>query len=135
MAALIPRDRSTWTATGIPREFNPSWMGHSIAHWEGYTLVVDTVGFNEFGWVGVGLSAFLQTEKLLVTERFRRLDLGHLEVVTTYDDPGGFKQPFTTREVHSLAAKDEEVLEYVCTENNRDLPHLLNSPEEKRDTG
>ena len=36
-----------------------------------------------------------------------------------------FKQPFTTREVHSLAAKDVEVLEYVCAENNRDLPYLL----------
>jgi len=116
-----------------PKDFNPSWMGHSIGQWEGDTLVVDTVGFNDLGWVGAELLAqFPQTEKLHITERFRRLDLGHLEAVTTYDDPGSFKKPFTSRKVSSLAPKDIEVLEYVCAENNRDLPHLLNPPDEKR---
>lgn len=118
---------------GHPKEFNPSWMGHSIGHWEGDTLVVDTVGFNDLGWVSAGPALFPQTEKLHITERFRRLDLGHLEVERTHDDPGTFQQPFTTREVHPLAPKDEEVQEYVCAENNRDLPHLLApSSEEKR---
>ncbi|HWT78687.1 MAG TPA: hypothetical protein VN648_07770, partial [Candidatus Methylomirabilis sp.] len=60
------------------------------------------------------------------------LDLGHLEVVRTYDDPSEFKKPFTTRQVSTLLPKDVEIPEYVCTENNRDLPHLLNTPEEKR---
>ena len=116
-----------------PKDFNPSWMGHSVGHWEGDTLVVDTIGFNDLGWVGAELLAlFPQTEKLHITERFRRLDLGHLEAVTTYDDPGSFKKPFTSRKVSSLAPKDIEVLEYVCAENNRDLPHLLNPPDEKR---
>ena len=117
---------------GHPKEFNPSWMGHSIGHWEGNTLVVDTVGFNDLGWVSAGPLLFPQTEKLRITERFRRLDMGHLEVERTHDDPGAFQQPFMTRELHPLASKDEEVSEYVCAENNRDLPHLLNSPEEKR---
>ena len=91
------------------------------------------IGFNDLGWVGAELLAlFPQTEKLHITERFRRLDLGHLEAVTTYDDPGSFKKPFTSRKVSSLAPKDIEVLEYVCAENNRDLPHLLNPPDEKR---
>lgn len=115
-----------------PRDFYPSWMGHAIGHWEGDTLVVDTVGFNDLGWVSAGPSSFPQTEKLRITERFRRLDLGHLEVERTHDDPGAFQQPFTTREVHPLRPKDEEVSEYVCAENNRDVPHLLNIPEEKR---
>lgn len=113
-----------------PRDFNPSWMGHSIGHWEGDTLVVDTVGFNDLVGVTVGQRVFPHTEKLRITERFRRLDLGHLEVQRTDEDPGVFRQPFTTREVHPL--EDEEVSEYVCAENNRDLPHLLNIPEEKR---
>ena len=112
-----------------PKEFNPSWMGHSIGHWEGDTLVVDTVGFNDLGWVqpsdakGRWPAGFPATEKLRISERFRRLDLGHLEVETTYDDASEFKKPFTTREVRSLAPKDWEVLEYVCNENEKDAVH------------
>ena len=113
---------------GHPKDFNPSWMGHSVGHWEGDTLVVETVGFNELGPLGGpfgGLAQnFPQTEKLRVTERFRRPDLGHLEVETTYDDPSAFKKPFKTRYVKSLAPGDWETLEYVCAENNRDVQHL-----------
>ena len=121
---------------GHPKEFNPSWMGHSIGHWEGDTLVVESEGFNELGHLGVlfgGLAQNLpRTERLRVTERFRRTDLGHLEVETTYDDPGAFKKPFKTRYVKSLAPGDWETLEYVCAENNRDVQHLGgNSPTEK----
>ena len=118
-----------------PKNFYPSWMGHSVGHWEGDTLVVDTIGFNDLGWLEAGLAglAFPQTEKLRITERYRRLDRGHLEVETTYDDPSAFKKPFTSQVIHYLLPKEEEVPEYVCAENNRDLPHLLgNSPEEKR---
>jgi hypothetical protein len=112
---------------GLPKEFNPSWMGHSVGHWEGDTMVVDTVGFNDLGWIGGGgrwPAGFPTTEKLRITERFRRLDLGRLELETTYDDPSEFKKPFTTREVRLLAPKDEEVLEYVCAENERDVSHM-----------
>src|SRR6185436_7068670 len=56
-----------------PKEYNPSYMGHSVGHWEQDTLVVDTVGFNDRIWVT--FNAFPQTEKMHVTERFRRLDL------------------------------------------------------------
>jgi hypothetical protein len=108
---------------GHPNEFNPSWMGHSVGHWEDDTLVVETAGFNELGWLGNGF--FPQTEKLRTTERFRRTDLGHLEVETTYDDPSTFKKPFTIRRINPLAPNDWEVLEYVCGENNRDLEHIV----------
>jgi hypothetical protein len=111
-----------------PRDFNPSWMGHSIGHWDGDTLVIETVGFNDLGRLGVALGGLSQdaprTEKLHVRERFRRPDLGHLEVETTYDDPGAFNKPFQTRYVKALAPKDEEILEYVCAENERDVRHL-----------
>ena len=113
---------------GHPHDFNPSWMGHSIGHWEGDTLVVDTAGFNDLGWIPSFSSqrpaGFPTTGKLHIAERFRRLDLGRLEVETTYDDPSAFKMPFSTREVRLLAPKDEEVLEYVCTENERDVSHM-----------
>jgi hypothetical protein len=86
---------------GYPNDFNPSWMGHPIGHWEGDTLVVETTGFNALGRLGVafgGLAQNLpQTENLRVTERFRRLDLGHLEVETTYDDPGAFNSRSPSR--------------------------------------
>lgn len=73
----------------------------------------------------IGLAvASAGTEKLRITERFRRLDLGRLEVETTYDDPSEFKKPFTMREVRLLAPKGEEVLEYVCVENERDVSHM-----------
>ena len=86
-------------------------------------MVVDTVGFNDLGWISRGRVVFPQTENLHVTERFRRLDLGHLQVERTFDDPGYLKQPFTTSEVHPLAPKDVDVLEYVCAENEKDVTH------------
>jgi len=109
---------------GHLKGFNPSFMGHSVGHWEGDTLVVETVGFNDRGWVPA-LGAFPQTEQLRVIERFHRADLGHLEVELTFEDPGAFKKPFKMKRVNSLAPKDWEILEYVCAENNRDVPHLV----------
>jgi hypothetical protein len=93
-----------------PRDYTPSWMGHSIGRWDGDTVVVDTVGFNEPGRLGVTLGGLSQdsprTEKVPVTERFRRPNLGHLEVETTVDDSGSFKKPFKTRYVKTLAPKN-----------------------------
>jgi len=106
-----------------PKEYNPSYMGHSVGHWEQDTLVVDTVGFNDRIWVT--FNAFPQTEKMHVTERFRRLDLGRLEVELTFDDPGAFKKPFTLKRSSMLAPDNFEILEYVCAENNRDREHFV----------
>jgi hypothetical protein len=106
-----------------PDDPNPSYMGHSIGHWEDDTLVVDTVGLNDRGWIAFG--SYPQTEKLHVIERFRRPDLGHLEREITFDDPSAFKKPWTLKRVSSLAPKGIDVLEYVCAENNRDVEHLV----------
>ncbi|PWU11517.1 MAG: hypothetical protein C5B51_02435 [Terriglobia bacterium] len=106
-----------------PRDPNPSFMGHSVGHWEGDALVVDTVGFNDRVWLTN--DNYPQTEKMHVTERFRRPDLGHLEMEITFDDPGAFQKPWKMKRVSSLAPRYTEVLEYVCTENNRDIEHLV----------
>jgi hypothetical protein len=106
---------------GHPKEPNPSYMGHSVGHWEGDTLVVETTGFNDVGWLTMAL--YPQTEKLKMTERFRRIDLGHLEVETTFEDPGTFKRPWSNKRVSALAPKEMERLEYVCNENNKDVAH------------
>jgi hypothetical protein len=107
---------------GHPKEPNPSFMGHSVGRWEGDTLVVDTVGFNDRAWLTD--DNFPQTERMHVTERFRRPDLGHLEMEITFDDPGAFRKPWKMKRVSSLAPTSTELLEYVCTENNRDIEHI-----------
>ena len=59
-----------------------------------------------------------------VTERFRRPDLGHLQVEVTVDDPSAFQKPWTMKVAHSLATKDIEIIESICTENERDRAHI-----------
>ena len=97
-----------------PAEADPTWLGHSIATWEGDTLVIDTVGFNDRGWVG---EAYPRTEKLHVVERYTRVDFSRLQVQVTVEDPGVFAKPWHINMNWDLAPK-EELIEYVC-ENNR----------------
>ena len=105
-----------------PKDWNPSFMGHSIGHWEGDTLAVDTTWLNDKTWIS--FAAPIHTEMLHLTERYRRPDLGHLEVETTIDDPGAFQKPWTTKRVQTLAPKEGDVLEFVCEENERDRQHI-----------
>jgi hypothetical protein len=105
-----------------PKDPNPTWMGHSVGHWEKDTLVVDTVGFNDRSWLDP--QGHAHTEKMRVTERFRRPDLGHLEIEFTIDDPGAYAKPWTIKRVSDLDPNDE-VGEYVCSENNKDVEHMV----------
>ena len=105
----------------LPKEPSPTWLGYSVGHWEGDTLVVNSVGFNEQGWLDVGGNP--QTESLRLTERFRRPDFGHLQLEVTFDDPKTFTTPFTLRMDKTYTA-DTEIFEDVC-ENERDSTHLV----------
>jgi hypothetical protein len=105
-----------------PKEPNPDWMGHSIGHWEGDTLVVDTVGFNDKTWLDTG--GHRHTEMLHVIEHFRRPDLGHLEIDFTIEDPGAYAKPWIIKRVADLDINDE-IGEYVCAEGERDAGHLV----------
>jgi hypothetical protein len=105
----------------LPKDPNPTWLGYSVGHWEGDTLVVNSVGFNDEGWLDVGGNP--QTESLRLTERFRRPDFGHLQLEVTFEDPKTFTKPFTLSMTKTYAA-DTEILEDVC-ENERDSRHLL----------
>jgi len=107
---------------GHPNNDNPTWMGHAIGRWEGDTLVVDRVGFNDRGTVGGGANP--RSEKLHVVERYRRPDLAHLEIEFTIDDPGTYTKPWKIHNTWDLAPKGEEVLEFICEENNTDVQHL-----------
>jgi hypothetical protein len=106
-----------------PKELDMDlWDGDSIGRWDGDTLVVDRVGFNERLWVDPG--AHPHSAKLHVIERYRRPDLGHLEKEVTVDDPGVLAKPWTFKAVADLAV-GEEIREFICAENNRDVPHMV----------
>jgi len=105
-----------------PKDPNPTWMGHSVGKWEGDTLVIDTVGFNDKTWITMETSP--HTDEMHLIERWRRPDLGHLEVEITIDDPRAYAKAWTIKRVSDLAP-NEDVMEFICTENNRDVEHMV----------
>jgi hypothetical protein len=104
-----------------PADLNPSWWGDSIGHWEGDQLVVDTVGFNGKTWLD--LAGHPASDQLHVIERYSRPDLGHLKWEITIEDPVMYTRPWKVTEITPLLASGD-LIEYVCTENERDARHL-----------
>jgi hypothetical protein len=100
---------------------NPTWYGESIGKYDGDTLVVDTLGFNDKFWFD--FAGHPHTEKLHIVERYRRPDLGHLEWETAIDDPGAYTKPFTLYG-HTTLQTGTDLIEYICQENNRDVEHI-----------
>jgi hypothetical protein len=107
---------------GLPKDPNPDWMGYSVGHWEGDTLVIESAGFNDRTWID--FEGHPHTEALHLTERLWRPDFGHLEIRRTLVDPEAFAGAWTVPVKLELDA-DTEPLEYVCNENERDRPHLV----------
>jgi hypothetical protein len=106
----------------LPKDPNPTWMGYSVGHWEGDDFVAQTAGFNNQGWLdNDGRPA---TDALHVTERFRRKDFGHMDILITIDDPKAYTKPWMVTLPLKLMP-DTDLLEYVCNENNKDLQHLV----------
>lgn len=104
-----------------PADPEPLWLGYSVGKWEGNTLVVDTVGFNDKGWLdGMGHP---RSESLHVVERFQRRDFGHLDVQVTIDDPKVYTKVFSVK-FTELLLPDSDVTEYFCNENEKDQPHI-----------
>jgi hypothetical protein len=109
-----------------PADPNPTWYGHSIGHWEGETLVVDTVGFNDKFWFDY--LGHPHTEQLHTIERYTRVDKGTINMEVTIDDPGAYAKPFTTIGKARLQPADDELMEYICQENDRDRGHYSGPP-------
>ena len=105
----------------LPEDPNPAWMGYSIAHWEGDTLVVNTAGYNDR--TTLDLAGHPHTEALRLTERYHRRDVGHLDLQVTFDDPKAYTRPWTIPVEFDLVP-DGQLIEYVC-ENERDSQHLI----------
>ena len=106
----------------LETEPNPSWMGYSVGRWEGDTLVVDSFGFNDRTWLD--RDGHPHSEALRTTERYRRLDFGHMQIEITLNDPKVYGRPWTV----SLSAQlnpDTELLESVCNESHHSLEHWV----------
>ena len=99
---------------------SPSWMGYSVGKWEGDTMVVDTVGFNDLSWLDA--AGHGHSEDMRVEERFHRRDFGHLEVAVTITDPKTFTKPITINFVEELLP-DTDLLEHYCLEHETDAAH------------
>ena len=104
----------------LPKDPEPAWYGYSTAKWDRDTLVVDTNGINEATWLDD--SGHPHSDALHITERFRRVDFGHMDVQITIDDPKAYKKPWTVRLGWELMP-DTDLLDWVC-ENEKDTAHI-----------
>jgi len=94
----------------------PWWYGYSVGHWEGDTLVVTTKGLRDGEWLDIFGTPL--TDAATYTERFRRVSYGRMEIDITVDDPKAYTKPWTVR-VNQRIMPEQELLEFVCNENNR----------------
>jgi hypothetical protein len=104
----------------VDADLQPWWYGYSIGRWEGDTLVVESTGFRDDGWLDVYGSPLTDQGRLI--ERWRRPDFGHLEIDVTIDDPKAYTEPFTVRVSHQILL-DQELIEFVCNENEKSSQH------------
>jgi len=104
----------------LPKDPDPTYMGYSTGKWEGDTLVVETAGFRDSWLDGFGHA---RSEQMRITERYRRRDFGHMDVEFTFDDRKYYTRPFSMK-ASLLLLPDSDLIEYVCTENEKDRSHL-----------
>jgi hypothetical protein len=105
---------------GRPRPDNdpqPWWYGYSVGKWDGDTLVVETTGFRDGGWLDVNGAPLTDAAKM--TERFRRVNYGSLEIEVTVDDPKAYTRPWTAVPIRQRLLPDDELIEFVCAENEK----------------
>ena len=100
----------------------PWWYGYSVGHWDGDTLVVETTGFRDDVWLDVEGSPLTNSGKM--TERWRRVKFGLMQIDITIEDPKAYTKPWTIRLNHSIKL-DTDLLDFICVENEKDTSHLL----------
>jgi hypothetical protein len=106
----------------LPKDPDPSWNGFSSAKWDGDTLVAQTIGLRDGAWLDRKGSPLTDAAKL--TERFRRVNYGRLEIELTVDDAKAYTAPWTVK-LNQLIVLDTELLDYYCLDNERDAGHML----------
>jgi hypothetical protein len=111
---------------GHPKDLDPTWMGNSVGHWDGDTLVVDVTGVND----KVSVGEYRHTTAYHLVERFQRTSFDTLKYSATIEDPNVFAQPWT--EVGTFTLHPEwDLQEYICEENNHDYKKLFAVPAAK----
>ena len=111
---VVPTDGRTH-----PKDVEPSWMGHSVGKYEGDTLIIDTIGFNGKTWIDT--AEHPSSDALHVIERVRLIDADHLEYEVTWDDPKTYAKPLKNTRIFVRMKPGEELMEWWCMENNKDL--------------
>lgn len=106
----------------LPVDPNPSWVGYSSGKWEGEVLVVQTIGFRDGMWLDAAGSPM--TEAARITERFRRVNYGTLEIELTVDDPKAYTKPWSVK-LKQFLMLDTDLLDYMCVENEKDSQRLV----------
>jgi hypothetical protein len=99
----------------------PDFMGHSIGHWEGNVLVVDTVGIDARTWLDT--AGHEHSDKLHLVERFEKVD-ATIKWTVTFEDPVFFTRPWSITRTFTPGKAGDRILAYTCTDNNRDVEHL-----------
>jgi hypothetical protein len=95
----------------LPAPSQPAWYGYSVGQWTGDGFVVTTSGFNDQTWLdGSGLP---HSEELRLTERFRRLDYGHMDIDYTFEDPKAFTRPWSMTVKFELLV-DTDLMDHQC---------------------
>jgi hypothetical protein len=105
----------------LPADPNPSWNGYSTGKWEGDTLVVQTTGFRDGMWLDATGNPL--TDRAKITERFRRINFGQMEIEITVDDPKAYTKPWTVK-VNQALKLNTDLLDFMCADNEKDVPHL-----------
>jgi hypothetical protein len=106
----------------LPKDAQPAWMGYSVGRWEGDTFIVETINQNGKTWLD--MLGHPATDALKVTERYRRPSIGTMIIDVTIDDPKAYTKPWNVQLSWTLQP-DWELIESICEENNRDLPHMV----------
>ena len=106
----------------LPKNAQPAWMGYSVGRWDGDTFVVETINQNGKTWLD--MLGHPATEALKVTERYRRPSIGNMIIDVTIDDPKAYTRPWNVQLSWTLQP-EWELIESICEENNRDLPHMV----------
>lgn len=106
----------------LPHVDKPSFNGYSTGKWEGETLVIETTGFHDNMWLDRSGSPITDAAK--ITERWRRINFGKMEIDITIEDPKAYTRPWTIKLKHNIVL-DTDLIDYICTENEKDIPHMI----------
>jgi hypothetical protein len=110
----------------LPKVMEPTWLGYSVGRWDGDAFVVESAGFKDGGWLDT-LKGRPHSDALRVTERFRRIDAGHMELTVDISDPKAYLKPWTVRAPLRLLP-DTELLEVFCDGHEHTMEHRRITP-------